>query len=113
VAPLAVKVAELPEQMDVGVETTRTEMEDAPTITLTVSVLLQPGLVPITEYVVELLGLTCVVPAVEPVDQEYVLAPLTLRVTVAPAQTVPEGFELMERVGVGTTLTVVTLLLVQ
>ena len=41
------------------------------------------------------------------------MAPLTLKVTLAPEHIVPEGEEFMVRVGSGTTLTVVTALPIQ
>jgi hypothetical protein len=85
--PVAVKVAEDPEQMVVVGELTET-VGFGVTETATVLVPAQPEVVPITVYVVEEVGVTDTVDVVAPLGiQEYVVAPEAVKVTAEPLHT--------------------------
>ena len=87
-APLAVKVAELPEQIDADVSV---NVGGVLIVTVDVPVPVQLPLVPLTVYDVVTLGVTITEDVLAPKDtQVYVVAPEAVSVALWPAQTVGE-----------------------
>jgi hypothetical protein len=107
-APLAVKVASAPKQI-VGELTVI--VAAGLTVTVATAVPVHPAAsVPVTVYEVVEVGLTEIGLVVAPVFQEYVEAPLAVKVAVAPLQIVGE---LTVIVAAGLTVTVATAVPVQ
>lgn len=111
VAPLAVNVSELPEQI-LAEEAEMFKVGVAFTVTEIVVVLLQlDALVPVTVYVVVTVGLTAITVVVADVFQRYEEAPLAVKFTELPTQMLEEGAEI-ETVGLAFTATVNVLVIV-
>lgn len=103
VAPLPVNVAELPEQTAVDVVAIFT-VGLGFTINEIVRVFVQIPLVPLTVYVVVVVGVTIILfPVIEAGNQVYVVAPLAVRVAEFPKQTAV-GVLMMLMVGLGLTI---------
>ena len=83
-APLAVSTEVAPLHIAAGLAETLTVGKEF-TVTLTVAVPVHPAvLVPVTEYVVVVLGVTVMLAVLPPVFQLYVFAPLAVSTEVAP-----------------------------
>lgn len=78
-APEAVKVVDAPWQSDVEEADTET-VGLGLTVTVAEAEFVPPAVVPVTVYVVVLVGLTVILEPVEPLLQLYVLAPLAVNV---------------------------------
>jgi hypothetical protein len=104
-APLAVKDVDPPAQITVLPVMPRIGSVLTEIVLTTLTEVLQPKvLVPLTEYVVVLPGVTVIAALVAPVFHVYELAPLAVKSTEEPAHT--EFEEVIESVGKGFTVTI-------
>ncbi len=112
-APPAVNVDDEPEHIVDG-DAEAVTVGVGLTVTVTVAVLVQPSaLVPVTVYVVVLVGDTVLeLPVPKLFDQLYVLAPLAVKTELAPEHIV-DGLAVAVTVGVGFTVTVTDFVPVQ
>ena len=111
-APVALKVVDAPVQRLVE-EAPATTVGNGLTVIVTVEVFVQPlAFVPVTVYVVVLVGLTTGLPLRLPGIQVYVAAPLALKVDEAPTQIVVDD-ALATTVGNGLTVIVTVEVFVQ